>query len=86
VLRSRRVESTSPDFRVAVVAWDEETGNALRLEYDGEGALLRHAIATRFPQETWDGDVVGEAVWYDTNDHELRREPVHLGRGPFGPG
>jgi hypothetical protein len=85
-VRSRRVESTSPEFRVAVVAWDEETGNALRLEYGPDGELLRHAIATRFPQEEWTGDVVGEAIWYDAQDRELRREPVHLGRGPFEAG
>jgi YD repeat-containing protein len=86
MLRSRRVESTSPDFRIAVVAWDEETGNALRLEYDADGALLRHAIATRFPQEEWTGDVVGETIWYDAQDQELRRGPVHLGRAPFETG
>lgn len=80
MLRSRRVETTSPDFRVAVLTWDEETGNALRIEYDDDGALLRHAIVTHFPREQWDGDIVGETVWYDAEDRELRREPVHLGR------
>jgi hypothetical protein len=63
-MRSRRVPTTSPDFRVAVLTWE----------------LLRHAIVTRFPREQWDGDVIGEAVWYDAADRELRRESVHLGR------
>lgn len=85
-MRSRRVESTSPAFHSAVVAWDEDSGNALRLEYGADGELLRHAIATHFPQELWEGDVIGETVWYDANDRELRREPVHLGRAPFESG
>jgi hypothetical protein len=85
-LRSRRIESTSDDFRVAVVSWDEDTGNALRLEYGAGGELLRHAIATRFARERWMGDVIGEAVWYDAQDRELWREPVHLGRAPFESG
>ena len=82
-MQSRRVETTSPDFRVAVLTWDDETGNALRIEYGDDGELLRHAVVTRFPQEQWDGDVIGETVWYDAADQELRREPVHLGRGPL---
>ena len=79
-MHSRRVESTSPHFRVAVLSWDEETGNALRLEYGNDGELLRHAIVTHFRREQWDGDVIGEMVWYDAADQELSREPVHLGR------
>ena len=81
-MNSRRVETTSPDFRIAVLTSDE-TGNGLRIEYDGDGKLLRHAIVTRFPREQWDGDVIGETVWYDAFDAELRREPVHLGRPPL---
>jgi hypothetical protein len=80
VLRSHRFETTSPDFRRAVLAWDEETGNGLRLEYGDDGELLRHAVITHFPREQWEGDVIGETVWYDADDRELRREPVHLGR------
>jgi hypothetical protein len=83
VLRSRRVETTSPDFRVVVLTWDEKTGNALRIEYAHDGALLRHAIVTRFPREQWNGDVIGETVWYDARDRELRREHVYLGRVPL---
>ena len=83
MLRSRRVESRSTEFQVAVVAWDEETGNALRLEYTKDGELLRHAIVTHFPREQWDGDVVGETVWYDADDNEIRREPLYLGRAPL---
>ena len=82
-MQSRRVQTTSPDFRVAVLTWDDETGNALRVEYDENGRLLRHAIVIRFPREQWDGDVIGETVWYDDADRELRREPVHLGRAPL---
>ncbi len=86
MLRSRRIESTSPGFRVSIVAWDEDTGNAIRIEYGPDGQLVRHAIATRFPRERWEGDVVGEAIWYDAADRELRRVPVHLGRAPLESG
>ena len=86
MLRTRRVDSSSPEFSVAVLSWDEETGNGLRIEYGVDGELLRHAIASRFPRERWIGDVIGETVWYDADDRELRREPVHLGRAPFESG
>lgn len=82
-MRSRRVQTTSSDFRVAVLTCDNTTGNALRIEYGPDGELLRHAIVTRFPRELWAGDVIGETVWYDAADRELRREPVHLGRAPL---
>ena len=82
-MRTKRTESTSPDFAVSIVTHDEDTGNALRIEYDAEGKLVRHAIATRFPQQEWHDDVVGETVWYDARDNELRRAPILLGRDPF---
>lgn len=82
-MQTKRVDSSSQAFASAVVTRDEETGNALRIEYDADGCLLRHAIATRFPPERWQDDVVGETVWYDENDRELRRVPILLGRDPF---
>ena len=82
-MRTKRTQSTSPEFAVSVVTHDEGTGNALRIEYDADGGLLRHAIATHFPRERWQGDVVGETVWYDGEDRELRRVPILLGRDPF---
>lgn len=82
-MQSRRVETTSPQFRVAVLTWDDDTGNGLRVEYGPDGELLRHAITSRFPREQWNGDVIGETVWYDAADEELHREPVHLGRAPL---
>jgi hypothetical protein len=75
--------TTSPQFHLAVLTWDDATGNALRIEYDADGRLLRHAIVTHFPREQWDGDVIGETIWYDAADEELSREPVHLGRRPL---
>jgi hypothetical protein len=86
MLRSRRVESTSSEFRVCVVVRDAESGNALRLEYGADGELLRHAIATRFERAEWEGDVIGVAIWYDAADREIRREPVLLGRTPLEQG
>ena len=82
-MRTKRTQSTSPEFAACVVTHDEATGNALRIEYDADGGLLRHAIATHFPRERWEGDVVGETVWYDGEDRELRRAPILLGRDPF---
>jgi len=82
-MRTKRVDTSSEAFASSVVTVDEETGNALRIEYDAAGGLLRHAIATRFPREEWHGDVVGETVWYDRADRELRRAPILLGRDPF---
>lgn len=82
-MRTKRTESTSREFAASVVTQDEGTGNALRIEYDVDGRLLRHAIATRFAREHWQDDVVGETVWYDAHDRELRRVPILLGRDPF---
>ena len=82
-MRTKRIESSSPAFAVSVVALDDDTGNAVRIEYDADGRLLRHAIATHFSREQWEDDVVGETVWYDADDHELRRAPILLGRDPF---
>jgi YD repeat-containing protein len=82
-VRAKRVQSSSTAFASSVVALDEDNGNALRIEYDAEGRLLRHAIATHFSRERWEGDVVGETVWYDADDRELRRVPILLGRDPF---
>src|SRR5437762_814779 len=75
-VQSRRVETTSPAFRLAVLTWDDETGNGIRIEYGDHGELLRHAVVTHFPREQWDGDVIGEMVWYDAAGRELGREPV----------
>jgi hypothetical protein len=80
VIRKKRVESTSHAFAVRVDTWDDETGEAMRVEYDGEGRAVRRAIVRRFPRESWQGDVVGEAVWYDGRDRVVRRKPVLLGR------
>ncbi|MBV8257769.1 MAG: hypothetical protein JOZ56_03570 [Actinobacteria bacterium] len=80
MIRKKRIESTSGAFAVRVDTWDDETGEAMRVEYDGDGRPLRRAVVTRFPREAWDDDVVGEAVWYDGHDRVLRRRPVLLGR------
>jgi hypothetical protein len=81
MIRSKRVESTSPAFAVSVVTWDDETGEAEKIEYDERGRTVRRAVVRRFPRERWDGDVVGETIWLDRHDRVLRRSPVLLGRG-----
>ncbi len=80
MIRTKRVVSTSDAFAVRVDVWDDETGKAMRVEYDEEGRPLRRAVVRRFPREAWDDDVVGEAVWYDGQDRIVRRRPVLLGR------
>ena len=81
MVRSKRIESTSTAFAVRVVTWDDETGEAERVEYDERGDTVRRALVRRFPRESWEGDVVGETVWLDGRDRVLRRTPVLLGRG-----
>jgi len=80
MIRTKRIESTSDAFAVRVDTWDDETGEATRVEYDEAGRAVRRAVVLRFPRERWDDDVVGEAVWYDGHDRVLRRTPVLLGR------
>ena len=82
MIRKKRIESSSPAFAVSVVTWDDETGEAERVEYDVDGKPVRRAVVRRFPREDWQDDVVGETTWFDADDRELRREPVLLGRSP----
>ena len=84
MLRKKRVESTSPAFAFSVITWDDETGAATKVECDERGRTLRRAVIERFPRDLWEDDVVGEATWFDSDDHVLRREPVLLGRAPLG--
>jgi hypothetical protein len=80
VLHSKRIESTSPEFAYCVTTWDDETGEAEKVVYDERGRTLRRAVVTRFPPERWDGEVVGEATWFDAEGRVFRRAPVLLGR------
>lgn len=80
MIRSKRVESRSPAFAVSVLTWDDETGEAEKVEYDELGRTLRRAVVRRFPREHWEDDVVGEATWFDSDDRVVKRTPVLLGR------
>jgi hypothetical protein len=80
MIRTKRTESTSPAFAASVVTWDDETGEAEKIEYDHQGRPIRRAVVRRFPRERWDDDVVGETTWFDADDRVLRRTPVLLGR------
>lgn len=82
MIRKKRVVTTSSAFAVRIVTWDDETGASTTVEYDGDGRTVRRGVVNRFPPERWEDDVVGEAVWYDGHDREIRREPVLLGRTP----
>jgi len=80
MIRTKRIESTSDAFAASVVTWDDETGEAEKVEYDGTGRAVRRAVVRRFPRERWENDVVGEATWLDANGRIVRRTPVLLGR------
>ena len=80
MIRTKRVESSSSAFAVSVVTWDDETGEAERVEYDADGNRVRRAVVHRYPRALWHDDVVGEATWFDADDRELGRTPVLLGR------
>jgi hypothetical protein len=59
-----------------VSTWDDETGDAEILEYDSRDALLRRGSLTYWSHGTKDGEVVGEAVWFDPDGGELERRPL----------
>ena len=80
MIRSKRIESTSDAFASSVVTWDDETGEAEKVEYDREGVTVRRAVVRRFPRERWQDDVVGEVTWFDADDRVVRRTAVLLGR------
>jgi hypothetical protein len=80
MIRTKRIESSSPSWAVSVLRWDDETGEAVKIVYDDEGRTVRRAVVRRFPRELWEGDVVGETTWFDGEDRILRRTPVLLGR------
>jgi YD repeat-containing protein len=79
LIRTKRI-ATSPGLAANVVTWDDETGEAERVEYDHDGRTIRRAVVRRFPRERWVDDVVGETTWFDADDRVVRRAPVLLGR------
>jgi len=83
LIRKKRIESSSPEFAVRELRWDDETGEAEQSLYDAAGNRVRRAVVRRFPREQWQDDVVGEATWFDADGQELSRTPVLLGRSPW---
>jgi hypothetical protein len=80
VIRRKRIETSSPEFAVRELTWDDETGEAEQVLYDADGRPVRRAVVRRFPREDWLDDVVGEATWFDGDGREVERSPVLLGR------
>jgi hypothetical protein len=80
MIRRKRIETSSPEFAVRELTWDDETGEAEQVLYDAVGNPVRRAVVRRFPREDWQDDVVGEATWFDEDGRELERTPVLLGR------
>jgi hypothetical protein len=65
-----------PGVSYVVTTWDDETGEAEILEYDDGDRLVRRRLWTPWPEDRWDGPVVGEAVWFDPAGSELKRGPI----------
>jgi hypothetical protein len=80
MIRTKRIESSSPASAVSILRWDDETGEAVKVVYDDEGRTVQRAVVRRFPRELWEDDVVGEATWFDAEDRIVKRTPVLLGR------
>jgi hypothetical protein len=81
--RVRRAESGRPGVASTVTTWDDETGAAEIVGHDDGDRILRSCTWTPWPEERWDGPVVGEAVWLDAEGNELSRRPIlrDLGSG-----
>src|ERR1700752_85040 len=58
MIRTKRIESSSPASAVSILRWDDETGEAVKDVYDDEGRTVQRAVVRRFPRELWGGDMV----------------------------
>jgi hypothetical protein len=66
-------EAAAADGSYRVSAWDDRRGHATIWEYDANDELIRLGVVVHWPQARSAGDVVGEAIWYDTDGREVRR-------------
>jgi hypothetical protein len=76
VKRTRREIVNQLGVAYTVSTWDDETGDSEILEYDSRDSLLRRGIRRYWSQPSRDGEVVGEAVWFDPDGAELERRPL----------
>jgi len=81
VKRTRREDVNRNGVAYTMSTWDDETGDSEILEYDDRGALLRRGVLTYWPRESdaeevSDGEILGEAVWFDPDGAELERRPL----------
>jgi hypothetical protein len=60
-----------------VTTWDDETGAAEILEYGEDDQLIRRCEWTHWAEPQ--GEIVGEAVWFDPGGDVLERRPLRLG-------
>jgi hypothetical protein len=77
VLRTHTEECVEDgvQYRVETV-WDDESGNAQIREFDEQGTLVRRCEWSIWPEDERRGDLIGEAVWFDSTGGELRRRPL----------
>ena len=61
MIRTKRIESSSPASALSILRWDDETGEAVKVVYDDEGRTVQRVVVRRFPRELWEDDVVGGA-------------------------
>ena len=57
-----------------MTTWDDESGDAVIVEYAANDMLIRQCEWVHWPEA--DGDVIGEAVWFDPDGVELERRPL----------
>jgi YD repeat-containing protein len=74
VFQHQREEAADGSYRVS--AWDDRQGHATIWEYDANDQLTALGVVVHWAQERWDGDVAGEAIWYDAAGRETRRSEV----------
>jgi hypothetical protein len=69
-------QDNAPDGSSRAVAWDDELGHSPIWEYDAQNRLAAFGVVTHSSRDRWQGDIVGEAVWYDPDGVEKRRGPI----------
>ena len=76
VRRTRREVVNRGGVAYTESTWDDETGDSEILEFDSQDSLVRRGVLRYWATGARDGDVVGEAVWFDCDGAELERRPL----------
>jgi hypothetical protein len=80
VLRERRDDGPTPSGGTySVTRWDDETGDADIVEYDGSGDVVCRHEWRHFSGPFDEDDEVGEMVTFDAEGRETERRPLKHG-------